>query len=112
MQTTIFDNGGTTFDRYTIITKDGEMFGASQNPFHPQGFGQYCGNVVEVMFGSGASTQKHCYNEKRGAWKTRFVSIALQKMKTDCKERGEVRVKVGSLPQDVQQYVKQLETNS
>lgn len=112
MKTTIFDNGGKTCDRYTIILGDGEMFCASQNPFEPNGFGQYCGNVVEAVFGAGASTQKHCYNEKRGAWETRFVSMALQSMKARAKERGEKRVSVGDLPQQVQQYVKQLETNS
>lgn len=100
MKTTIFDNGGKTCDRYTIILKDGEMFGASQ-----KGFGQYCGNVVEAVFGAGASTQKHCY-------KARFVSMALQSMKARAKERGEKRVSMDSLPQQVQQYVKQLETNT
>lgn len=51
----VFDNGGKTFDRYTVIfTKKsitdkesrkfyGQLFmyvGMSSNPFHPQGFGQ------------------------------------------------------------------------
>ena len=62
----IYDNGGKTYDRYTlrVLTKpqvfstDPEtikhllwkygkffnvMFGFSEEPFHPQGFGQYCG---------------------------------------------------------------------
>ena len=50
-----FDNGGKTADRYTIMpgrqhwrthrddrTKRWVAFGASENPFHPQGFGQSC----------------------------------------------------------------------
>src|SRR4051812_8413503 len=52
----IFDNQGKTFDRYTVIfTKKsitdkesrkhyGQLFmyvGMSENPFHPQGFGQH-----------------------------------------------------------------------
>ena len=41
----IFDNGGETFDRYTLVFKDGSMFGASENPFHPQGFGQFVGDI-------------------------------------------------------------------
>jgi len=42
----VFDNGGETLDRYTIIFKeDASLFGASENPFHPQGFGQYCGEI-------------------------------------------------------------------
>lgn len=47
-----FDNGGKTFDRYTIIPprwakeereRDGSWnsIGASERPFHPQGFGQH-----------------------------------------------------------------------
>lgn len=52
----IFDNGGESFDRYTVIfTKKGIIskenrkhfgqrfmyIGMSENPFHPQGFGQH-----------------------------------------------------------------------
>ena len=45
----IFDNGGLSFDRYTIAFKgfryNGRMvypyFAASEKPFHPQGLGQY-----------------------------------------------------------------------
>jgi hypothetical protein len=46
----IYDNGGQTFDRYTVIYMDEperepNMFaavGMSEHPFHPQGFGQHC----------------------------------------------------------------------
>lgn len=42
----VFDNGGKTFDRYTIIDKKtGNVFGSSSNPFHPQGFGCFCFNI-------------------------------------------------------------------
>lgn len=52
-----YDNGGKTFDRFTILpprwapdpwkrrTQYGtqwEAISASANPFHPQGFGQHC----------------------------------------------------------------------
>lgn len=43
-----YDNGGKTFDRYTVIylsqpTTNGRYaaVGMSKNPFHPQGFGQH-----------------------------------------------------------------------
>jgi hypothetical protein len=45
-----FDNGGKTFDRYTVIFSHTHSFGLrgytvgvgmSENPFHPQGFGQH-----------------------------------------------------------------------
>ncbi len=47
MTVRLFDNNGETFDRYTAIYRDdetGETWyrGMSENPFHPQGFGQ-CG---------------------------------------------------------------------
>lgn len=45
-----WDNGGETADRYTVLYLDSPegngCFGArgmSADPFHPQGFGQYCG---------------------------------------------------------------------
>lgn len=41
----IFDNGGETFDRYTIVGPYGNVWGASKNPFHPQGFGQFSHNA-------------------------------------------------------------------
>lgn len=51
----IFDNKGNTLDRYTIITKASYklgnqgrfhfIWGASNNPYHPQGFGQFCGEI-------------------------------------------------------------------
>lgn len=41
----VFDNGGKTPDRYTIILPNGDVFGASEHPF--QGFGNFCANVQE-----------------------------------------------------------------
>ena len=45
----IYDNGGKTIDRYTVVYMDcpegGGLYGArgmNAHPFHPQGFGQYC----------------------------------------------------------------------
>lgn len=44
MKNRIYDNGGKTYDRYTLITEDNSVFGFNGNPFHPQGFGQYAGD--------------------------------------------------------------------
>jgi len=48
MNIKIYDNGGNTFDRYTVIymnypERNGlfTCLGMSENPFHPQGFGQH-----------------------------------------------------------------------
>ncbi len=37
----IWDNGGETADRYTIVLKGGDALGLSDNPDHPQGFSQW-----------------------------------------------------------------------
>lgn len=37
----IWDNGGETEDRYTIVFKDRTALGLSSNPDHPQGFSQW-----------------------------------------------------------------------
>jgi hypothetical protein len=43
----VFDNGGITNDRYTVII-DGSVFAMNKVPFHPAyGFSQYCGEVTE-----------------------------------------------------------------
>lgn len=47
----IYDNGGKTFDRYTVVFMNRpyapnsallEALAMSEDPFHPQGFGQHC----------------------------------------------------------------------
>ncbi|MHD0644435.1 hypothetical protein ACYPKM_02210 [Pseudomonas aeruginosa] len=49
----IYDNGGASFDRYTIVPPrwakeykdrhgDWESITARENPFHPMGLGQHC----------------------------------------------------------------------
>ena len=43
----IYDNGGETFDRYTIII-NADVYGMSHNPKSPQGFNQYSGTLSEL----------------------------------------------------------------
>lgn len=53
----VFDNGGKTADRYTIInTETADVFGASENPYDPNGLGRWIGNLVDqktILFGAG-----------------------------------------------------------
>ena len=53
----VFDNGGKTLDRYTIINKNtGDLFGVSENPYDSNGINQYFGNCVAhriVLAGAG-----------------------------------------------------------
>ena len=45
----IYDNGGASVDRYTLVVPSIDepgkldMYGFSDAPYHPQGFGQYAG---------------------------------------------------------------------
>jgi hypothetical protein len=41
----IFESKMKVADRFTLINVDGDVFGFDEMPFHPLGFGQYCGNV-------------------------------------------------------------------
>jgi hypothetical protein len=40
----LWDDGGNTFDRYTLLDSSGDVFGYSENA---KGFDQFCGNVYE-----------------------------------------------------------------
>lgn len=44
----ITDNGGESADRYTVITCDGDYYGMSGAPFHPQGVGM-SGEGIDVQ---------------------------------------------------------------
>lgn len=50
----IYDNGGETVDRYTVVVTENEgriaVYGMSDRPFHPQGFCQFCGDEVSQEF--------------------------------------------------------------
>ena len=107
MKTYIFDNGGKTFDRYTIIAADGEVYGSSCNPFHPQGFGQYCGHVIELrepeynkMF---LNKDRQWRHDAVIRYKRQFVNEARRNPEWMGRE-----VSIDQLPADVQQYVKQV----
>jgi len=41
-------------DRYTLVTPDGLVYGFNTAPYHPQGFGQFCGG-----YGNELTSYKH-----------------------------------------------------
>lgn len=43
----VYDNGGETFDRYTVII-DGVVYGMSANALQPNGFNQFCGLIADL----------------------------------------------------------------
>jgi hypothetical protein len=53
----VFDNGGKSTDRYTIINMEtADVFGASEDPHDPSGLGRWIGNVADhrtVLYGAG-----------------------------------------------------------
>ena len=56
----IYDNGGRSFDRYTVVftgnykDRNGycDYLGMSENPYHPQGFGQHGGSDTIIDYPS------------------------------------------------------------
>jgi hypothetical protein len=73
-----WDNGGETWDRYTVVYLDEEddrgmvpYVGMSERPFHPQGFGQH----GEMPVGNVA------YRGRGGVFKKR---IAFAELPPDC----------------------------
>lgn len=47
----IYDNGGKTADRYTVILRDGSVFAMGADATSPRGFNQYAGQVSEFSHG-------------------------------------------------------------
>jgi len=88
MKTAIFDNGDVSFDRYTFINEDGDIFGSSEDPHQPQGFGQFCGNIKDPSYGK---------------WKTvgEFIKEAIED-----KRLGEL-IDFKDIPERVQQFIEE-----
>lgn len=55
----IVDNGGKTIDRYTILTKDGDLYACSENPFLPTGFGMFVGEISNIQNDNINSIEKY-----------------------------------------------------
>lgn len=89
----VFDYGDKTLDRYTIITEDGEMYGSSSYPYHPQGFGQNCGNAFQSC-----------------GWESKDF----KKLKDEITKDGNLGrlVDFKNLPSDVQKYVNYVSENN
>lgn len=82
----IFDNDGKTLDRYTLINKDGDVYGFSENPF--LGFGQFSHNTDDAT------------NEFTSGGRKQFIAEAL----ADKNWLGK-RIKLKDLPEEAQKFV-------
>lgn len=92
MEFIVFDNKAITLDRYTIVLEDGEMYGASLNPYSPQGFGQYCGNAFHLC-----------------GWDSKD----LDRLKYEIVKAGNIgeSVEFRNLPSDVQKFINYVSDN-
>lgn len=106
-----FDNGGESLDRFTLISLDsGDMIGASERPFSPLGFGQYCGNPAWDYF---ARTVGVCYmrgiSDKDPKHYRKIIKQKTAEIVADFKNEGALGhiVDFETLPLDVQQFAKQ-----
>jgi hypothetical protein len=86
---TVFDNGGTTPDRYTLIVHNayGDIYASSTNPFDSQGIGTLVGETTN-----------------RGVSPSFYVKMARQ-----TKHLGKV-VKLETLPEEVLKFINQIQS--
>ena len=100
----IFDNNGQTADRYTIIFSDGDVIGASTEPFAPQGFGQHCGNLIDnycrSAFG-GRGTERPTTQREINKW----LKVDIDAFKKEG-NLGKL-IKFDQLPEDVKKFAQQ-----
>ncbi len=107
----VFDNGGETFDRFTILDKvSGDMIGASCEPFHPQGFGQHCGNPAHSFFCTtiGAGYMSNLRERDPNHYK-RIIKRKTAEIVEEFKAEGNLGkiIEFNTLPEPVKQFAKQ-----
>jgi hypothetical protein len=99
----VFDNGGATADRFTIINDEtGDVFGAGENTEIPNGAGKYIGNCAAhriALYGSGwrqrIPTKKIIREE---------IDNYINNARLDPNWIG-VRLDIAILPETVRQYI-------
>ena len=101
MKYRVFDNGGETIDRYTIIDSTGDMLGLSETG---AGFSQFVGNCVDnYMFHSfGYSWRRHLDVKK-------ITRNELPRIIREFEQDGILgkRIKFADLPKDLQQHIRE-----
>ena len=112
MKAIIFDNGGKTLDRYTIILSDGETFGASNDPFAPNGFGQNCGNMAWDYFTKSVGANfMHRIEDEDPKHYNRLIRAKTREIISEARNNPSwlgKEVNKTELPQPVQNYIKQI----
>lgn len=101
----VLDNKGETLDRYTIIFGNGDTYGASENPFHPQGFGQYSHNIANTYM-----IATFCSGWRKRCRVRACTNEALRHYFSDYSNIGEM-VQYDTLPEDVKKYIQLIAKN-
>ena len=101
----VFDNGGKTADRFTIINMEtADVFGASENPCEPDGICRWVGNIADhktVLYGAG--------------WRQRMppkkvIEAEVENYVNNAKLNPEwLGIELKNIPAPVQQYIDQLD---
>lgn len=111
MKTYVFDNEGRSYDNYTIVNKDGEVFGSSDNPFAPNGFGQYSGNVIELTEAEHALL----FLDKNGGYRKDAIKKYKRQFVNNARKNpdwlGKEIKDFTKLPEDVQKYINQINSD-
>lgn len=96
---TVFDNGGETLDRYTVIDRQGDMLGMSEDP---TGFSQFSGNCVDnyMFVAYGYGWRRTCHVKK-------VISHELPRIIEEFKRDGIIgkEIPFKSLPKHLQEHV-------
>jgi hypothetical protein len=113
MKTWIFSNEkqNATFDCFTIIREDGEMWGSSHHPFAPNGFGQHVGNIADnywnVAYGY---SWRRVFGKRVKRMLKQTTQDQLNIARGDKEWLGE-EVQLEDLPTEVQKFIKQIEND-
>mgnify|MGYP003405273137 FL=1 len=100
----VLDNGGETFDRYTIIDRStGDMVGASNELYIPTGFGQHCGNVAHNYW---VTAYGHGWDRVDAKTLRKRVKYAVDLFLSDCSNVGEP-LPFKELPENVQRFARE-----
>jgi len=101
----VYDNGGETLDRYTVILKDGDVYGCSEDPQYVMGVGQFNHNIADarMMIEYGASWRERCDVKK-------CTKYAIDKYLNDVEILKSIGKKVDwiILPEKLKQYIAQI----
>ena len=95
-----------TIDCYTgVVTKTGDVFGFNAQPFHPLGFGQFCGNVTDRMNTTYGCGWRNHFDENK-ILKSELAHY-LREAKNNPNWLG-VEIKPSNLSEQAQQYIQQI----